>query len=97
MFRQPARSRSSPALTERNYKCQYCNHLNYNGGELLRSCVDSLLICPLEIETIVIDNASSDGSLNALMGLPCVQIIKSPAKVGFTSACNSGEPVPSAA
>ena len=43
--------------------------VNYNTGELLRSCVDSLLNCPLEIEIIVVDNASTDGSLDALPGL----------------------------
>jgi len=42
--------------------------VNYNTGELLRSCVDSLLNCPLEIEIIVVDNASTDGSLDALHG-----------------------------
>lgn len=70
--------------------------VNYNAGELLRSCVDSLLNCPLEIEVIVVDNASTDGSLDALLGLPCVQIIKNPANVGFAAACNSGARVASA-
>src|SRR5450759_439406 len=70
--------------------------VNYNAGELLRSCVDSLLNCPLEIEIIVVDNASTDGSLDALLGLPCVQIIKNPANVGFAAACNSGARVGSA-
>jgi len=31
--------------------------VNYNAGELLRSRVDSLLNCPLEIEIIVVDAA----------------------------------------
>jgi GT2 family glycosyltransferase len=70
--------------------------VNYNAGELLRTCVNSLLNCPLEIEIIVVDNASTDGSLNALQGLPCVQIIKNPVNVGFATACNSGLIVASA-
>jgi GT2 family glycosyltransferase len=70
--------------------------VNYNAGELLRSCVDSVLNCPLEIEIIVVDNASTDGSLDALLGLPCVQIIKNPVNVGFAAACNSGARVASA-
>ena len=70
--------------------------VNYDAGELLRSCVDSLLNCPLEIEIIVVDNASTDGSLDALLRLPCVQIIKNPANVGFAAACNSGARVASA-
>lgn len=64
--------------------------VNYNAGELLRTCVDSLLNCPLEIEIIVVDNASTDSSLDALRGLPCVQIIKNQANVGFAAACNIG-------
>ncbi len=60
------------------------------------SCVDSLLNCPLEIEIIVVDNASTDGSLDALQGLPHVQIIKNPTNVGFAAACNSGLRVASA-
>ncbi len=70
--------------------------VNYNAGALLRSCVDSLLNCPLEIEIIVVDNASTDGSLEALQGLPCLQIIKNPANVGFAAACNNGLRVSSA-
>ena len=34
--------------------------VNYNAGELLRSCVDSLLNCPLEIEIIIIDKVISE-------------------------------------
>ena len=70
--------------------------VNYDAGEFLRSCVDSVLKCPLEIEIIVVDNASMDGSLDALLRLPCVQIIKNPANVGFAAACNSGARVASA-
>ena len=69
--------------------------VNYNAGESLHSCVDSLLNCPLEIEIIVVDNASTDGSLEALPGLPSVQIIKNPANVGFAAACNSGASIAS--
>lgn len=70
--------------------------VNYNAGALLRSCVESLLNCPLEIEIIVVDNASIDGSLDALLGLPCVQIIENTANVGFAAACNRGARVASA-
>lgn len=70
--------------------------VNYNAGALLRSCVDSLLNCPIEIEIIVVDNASTDGSLDALVGLPRVRIIKNPVNVGFAAACNIGLRVASA-
>ena len=64
--------------------------VNYNAGELLRHCVESLLLCPLEIEIIVVDNASTDGSMDSLEGLPCVQIVKNSTNLGFAMACNAG-------
>lgn len=70
--------------------------VNYNAGDLLRTCVDSLLNCPLEVEIIVVDNASADGSLNALMGLPQVQVIRNTANIGFAAACNVGSRVATA-
>lgn len=70
--------------------------VNYNAGELLRRCVDSLVNCPLESEVIVVDNASSDGSLDALPGLPSVRIIRNLTNVGFAVACNRGARIASA-
>ena len=70
--------------------------VNYNAAEFLRGCVDSLLNCPLETEVIVVDNASTDHSLDALAGLPNVQIIKNATNVGFATACNVGIRVASA-
>lgn len=64
--------------------------VNYNAGKLLRNCVDSLLNCGLEVEIIVIDNASSDNSLEFLQGLNGVKIIKNFSNVGFAKACNQG-------
>jgi GT2 family glycosyltransferase len=64
--------------------------INYNAGSLLRKCVDSLLACPLDIEIIVVDNASSDASLDGLQDLSQVCVIRNPANVGFAAACNIG-------
>jgi len=64
--------------------------VNYNAGPLLRKCVDSLLACPLDIEIIVVDNASSDVSLDGLEDLSQVRVIRNPANVGFAAACNIG-------
>lgn len=64
--------------------------VNYNAGPLLRGCVDSLLACPLDIDIIVVDNASHDGSLKGLPESPQVRIIRNPANVGFAAACNIG-------
>lgn len=70
--------------------------VNYNAGKLLHSCIYSLMNCTLEIEIIVVDNASTDGSLDALEGLPCVHIIKNSANLGFSAACNIGSRAASA-
>lgn len=70
--------------------------VNYNAGPLLRGCVESLLACPLDVEIIVVDNASHDGSLDALSVWPQVRIIRNPANVGFAAACNIGAQAASA-
>jgi len=70
--------------------------VNYNSGSFLRHCVDSLINCPLEIEIIIVDNASRDGSLEGLAALPNVKIINNPVNVGFSAACNIGLRVASA-
>jgi GT2 family glycosyltransferase len=67
-----------------------CIIVNYNAGPLLRKCADSLLACPLDIEIIVVDNASSDASLDGLQDLSQVCVIRNPANVGFAAACNIG-------
>jgi GT2 family glycosyltransferase len=64
--------------------------VNFNAGDFLRRCVDSLLACPIDIDIIVVDNASTDGSLAMLHGLPRVEIIRNTKNLGFASACNSG-------
>jgi GT2 family glycosyltransferase len=64
--------------------------VNYNAGAYLRACVDALLACPLEIDVIVVDNASADDSLAALEGLPGVQVIRNASNLGFAAACNIG-------
>ncbi|MEY3759963.1 MAG: hypothetical protein RIR39_1454 [Pseudomonadota bacterium] len=64
--------------------------VNYNAGLLLQNCVDSLLNCPLEIEVIVVDNASTDGSLDALHDLSNIKVIKNSGNLGFAAACNIG-------
>ena len=70
--------------------------VNYNAGKFLRRCVDSLLNYPLEIEIIVVDNASSDGSLKFALGWTNILIIRNLSNLGFATACNIGLRVASA-
>ncbi len=64
--------------------------VNYNAGSLLRTCIASLLACPLEIEIIVVDNASTDGSLDTLDTSPAITIIRNNRNIGFSAGCNIG-------
>lgn len=70
--------------------------VNYNAGRLLCVCVDSLRVCPLDIEIIVVDNASSDGSLDAIPQSPEIRVIHNSANLGFAAACNIGAQASSA-
>ncbi|GAB4262455.1 MAG: glycosyltransferase family 2 protein [Methylomicrobium sp.] len=64
--------------------------VNYNAGPLLRRCAEALLACPLVAKVVVVDNASSDGSLSALAGLPRLLTIENADNRGFAAACNQG-------
>ncbi len=64
--------------------------VNYNAGLFIADCVDSLLKSRLDIEIIVVDNASTDGGLDALQGIPNVRLISNTANLGFAAACNIG-------
>lgn len=64
--------------------------VNYNAGLLLRGCIDSLLACPQNIEIIVVDNASSDGSLDRLPESENICVVRNRSNVGFAAACNIG-------
>ncbi len=64
--------------------------VNYNAGELLHECVKSLVNCPLKIEIIVVDNGSSDGSLDALDAVAEATVIRNHQNLGFSAGCNMG-------
>lgn len=75
--------------------------VNWNGGELLRRAVESLVEHPpsVEYEVIVIDNASTDESLSILLASPAanalaergrLRIIENTENRGFGTANNQG-------
>jgi hypothetical protein len=68
--------------------------VNWNTGELLEACLDSLSARPapgLVFETIVVDNASSDGSLVRLRSrYSLVRVIESERNGGFAVGNNLG-------
>src|SRR5947207_1876461 len=67
--------------------------LNYNGADLLPACLDSLrdlLYSPYE--TIVVENGSTDNSLEVLGRYPWVKVVRTEKNVGSTGGYNLGLP-----
>jgi N-acetylglucosaminyl-diphospho-decaprenol L-rhamnosyltransferase len=68
--------------------------VNYNAGDALLACVDSLLADTSaggSPEIVVVDNASDDGSPDALAAAhPEVMLVRAPANLGFSRANNLG-------
>jgi GT2 family glycosyltransferase len=68
--------------------------VNFNGGDLTLKCLRSLAATEWEhgsLEIVVVDNASTDGSVAAIeRELPEVRVVRSPKNVGFAGGCNLG-------
>lgn len=63
--------------------------VNYNSGDRLARCLDCLASQRFaDFETIVIDNASTDGSKAAAEGRGVVRLIEAGANLGFAAANN---------
>ena len=66
---------------------------NYNGGDLLYNCIDSIYknISIKDFELIVVDNASTDDSINRMKSnFESVKIISSNSNLGYSGGCNLG-------
>jgi GT2 family glycosyltransferase len=65
---------------------------NWNGLRFLQTCLDSLARQTYpNIEIIITDNASSDGSQTFIReNYPSVRLVELPTNRGFTGACNAG-------
>ncbi len=68
--------------------------VNFNAGEVLIKCIDSIVNSLGHSEIIIIDNASTDGSLHQLkqvnFGVSPLVIHKNTTNLGFSTACNIG-------
>ena len=67
--------------------------VNYRSRDALLSCLATLpdAAPELEIETVVVDNDSRDGTAGALAsGFPAVRLIANPENVGYARAVNQG-------
>ncbi|MFW5692179.1 MAG: glycosyltransferase family 2 protein [Chloroflexota bacterium] len=65
---------------------------HWNGKQYLQTCLDALIAQTYtEIEIIIVDNASTDGSQAYIReNYPGVHLIELPENRGFTGACNAG-------
>lgn len=67
--------------------------VSFNTRELLRDCLDSIIkkTSGLKYEVIIVDNASSDGSVDMVKKeFPWIRIIESKKNIGFGRANNLG-------
>lgn len=66
--------------------------LNYNGKKVIRPCLESLINQTYKnLETIVVDNASADGSVEIIKkDFPSVRLIINEANLGFGAGNNIG-------
>jgi N-acetylglucosaminyl-diphospho-decaprenol L-rhamnosyltransferase len=68
--------------------------VSWNVRELLLRCVQTLLSPEvrgdLSLEIIVVDNASDDGSLEALKAFPCLRVIRNTSNLGYGKGNNIG-------
>ena len=63
---------------------------NYNGIEYIEDCLDSLDKQTMECDIVVVDNASTDGSLAIAQNREGVRVIELSQNFGFCRAVNEG-------
>ncbi|HEX8984644.1 MAG TPA: glycosyltransferase family 2 protein [Bryobacteraceae bacterium] len=61
--------------------------VTYNSEREIGPCLDSI---PPRMETVVVDNASSDGTLRQVLARPGVRLIANPWNRGFAGGANQG-------
>ncbi len=63
--------------------------VNHNGGDHIKQCLESLGNQGRELEVLLVDNASTDGSLALVrQQFPLVRVLKQEANLGFSAANN---------
>lgn len=65
--------------------------VSYNSAEYLRRCLATLTETPSDMEIILVDNASTDGSPEMVRNdFPGVHLVEGGGNIGFGAACNRG-------
>ena len=63
--------------------------INWNSGNLLKACIESVIATTTGVKILVIDNGSKDGSLDCVSDFaPHAQLIASSDNRGFAAAAN---------
>jgi GT2 family glycosyltransferase len=63
---------------------------NWNGEDSLKDCLDSLRAQSLRAQIIVVDNGSTDGSLELLEKYPGIEVIRHDSNRGYAGGVNPG-------
>ncbi len=63
---------------------------NWNGADSLKACLDSLVAQSVKAHIIVVDNGSTDGSLELLKQYPDIEVIRHTKNKGFAGGVNPG-------
>lgn len=66
--------------------------VNYNTEKLLKNCIDSIYESDsrLSFEIVVVDNGSTDGSVENIRVIQGLKLIENKVNLGFAKACNQG-------
>jgi len=66
--------------------------VNFNGGKLIELCLKALAAqTDQNFQTVVVDNASTDGSAEAILAnFPDVKLVRAPSNLGFAAGNNLG-------
>lgn len=66
--------------------------VNFNGGTLVEAMARKAVAATTALagEVVVVDNASTDGSVEALLRMPGVRVLRQTRNLGFGAACNIG-------
>jgi GT2 family glycosyltransferase/2-polyprenyl-3-methyl-5-hydroxy-6-metoxy-1,4-benzoquinol methylase len=65
--------------------------VNYQGGDHLLGCLESLLGEPGPVQAIIVDNGSEDGSTAAAMArFPDVEVVRPEVNLGYAGGANAG-------
>jgi hypothetical protein len=68
-----------------------CVVLNWNGSSFIKECIDALKKLDYSnVEIIVVDNASTDSSLDILGAIDNITIVRNPANLGYAAGNNVG-------